>query len=162
MKDAFSSNGQNNLESLLDSVESIRAELHQRLDVLAKLADNKTQAGPPQGASDAVLSAKVRQLEKEKAQLVAEIERLKESHRTVLEPLEHDRQLLADAWARLEREQIRASRTATATPKTASVPLASTEPQSMPPEQDKFAMDVLRQFQALRRDVRGNATPSQP
>jgi chromosome segregation ATPase len=162
MKDAFSSNGQNNLESLLDSVESIRAELHQRLDVLAKLADSKTQAGPSQGASDAVLSAKVKQLEKEKAQLVAELERLKESHRTALEPLEHDRQLLADAWARLEREQIRASRTATPTPKTASVPLANTEPQSMPPEQDKFAMDVLRQFQALRRDVRGNATPSQP
>jgi hypothetical protein len=162
MNDAFSSNGQNNLESLLDSVESIRAELHQRLDVLAKLADSKTQAGPSQAASDGVLSAKVRQLEKEKAQLVAELERLKESHRTALEPLEHDRQLLADAWARLEREQIRASRPATATPKTASVPLASTEPQSMPPEQDKFAMDVLRQFQALRRDVRGNATPSQP
>jgi DNA repair exonuclease SbcCD ATPase subunit len=160
MTDAFSSNAENTLESLLGLVEAMRAELHQRLDVLAKLAESKTQARYSQAAPDGVLSAKVKQLEKEKAQLVAELERLKESHRSSLEPLEHDRQLLANAWSRLEREQIRASRTAT--PKSASVPVATTEPESIPPEQDKFAMDVLRQFQALRRDVRGNATRSQP
>lgn len=74
-----------------------------------------------------------------------------------LEAIEHDRRLLAEAWERLEREQLALAAPARASHEAARADRAYEAPRvARPSAAPEAAVDqaVLRQFEALRQDVR--------
>jgi hypothetical protein len=77
----------------------------------------------------------------------------------MIEELDADRRLLAEAWERLEREQVDGRIAVAADPRPARLPTQVPAPKpvivSLSSEgPSPISQAVLRQFEALRRDVR--------
>ncbi|WP_169977378.1 hypothetical protein [Tautonia rosea] len=127
-------------------MDRIRSHVHHWLDRLEELADATSELDHA--------------TEQERAALQAEIERHQREWEAQVEALDHDRRLLAEAWERLEHEQIAALSVArspveqsrpTRAPTPAPVASPSVE------RDDMVDRAILRQFEALRRDVRRTA-----
>lgn len=103
------------------------------------------------------------------AALRARVEALEAERDEAFERLEHDRRQLAEAWERLERERVAAlaaGRGAAAPAPAVGPPTPAAEPRPAPRPAadgpDPVEQAILRQFQALRHDVRRNAVGRHP
>ncbi len=164
---------------ILARLEQIRQGFHRGLDRIESLARERLSAsnGESEGLGSFGHSAAWRQeLEEVRAQLQAEADRWEQERDAQVEAIEHDRQLLAEAWERLEREQIEAAASASRAPPRGTTqnsqattsrlspptpPTATTTPTprttSNPNSEDSaVSQAILRQFEMLRRDVRRN------
>lgn len=125
------------------SLDRIRTSVHRWLDRVDELAA---------AAVEAALSA-----EKKRAALQAELERREREWAEQLEALEHDRRQLAEAWERLEREQVaslsagRPGDDPSRAPRQAPPPEYYRRPVEL---DDSVDRTIIRQFEALRKDVR--------
>jgi hypothetical protein len=169
--------------ALASGLERIRAAVLERLE-LVEAAVRERAARAPAGEPELAerdqeirrRAAELQQRQAEVQQRATEVEELQRRLRsdrdrweneraTLLEQLEHDRRLLAEAWERLERQRLEhpepqsgpAPRTAAAEragdraqPRVIRAVVASDD--ANPVEQA-----ILRQFQAVRRDVRRNS-----
>ncbi len=118
---------------------------------------------------DRALRQKVAELEEKLGRAQAEARRRDQEWKAAIEQLEGDRKLLAEAWERLERERVDAAGAPPAAPRPyaprpAPVPPApaAARPAATTEADDAVAHAVLKQFQALRGDVRRNGTGRRP
>lgn len=151
--------------ALVQGLERLRDSLIRRLEQIETLAlEQATLLEQDSTEREQVLRERVFSLEAAQARLQAEGKRREQEWQTVIEQLEADRKLLADAWERLEQQQIAApqpqaqAQRASAAERPAAVaattpyrPIAADEPD------DPVTRTILRQFQALKSDVRRNA-----
>jgi hypothetical protein len=126
-----------------DALLRLRACVLRGLDRIEALARGRAATG-----GDAALRSRIEALEAERDE--------------ALERLEHDRRQLAEAWERLERERVAAIAGGHAVAPVAPVagPPAAPRPEAAGP--DPVERAILRQFQALRHDVRRNAVGRHP
>jgi hypothetical protein len=150
------------LARALRALDQMRVVVAQRLDALEKLAQEPTRGRDLD--SEQRLREQSADLERQRQAFQAEAERWDRERHALIEQLEHDRRLLADAWERLEQEQLQAQaqsgRLGRPTPAGGPGPrsgAAAAAPVALGLE-DPVAQAVLRQFQALRRDVQRNAS----
>ncbi|QDV35809.1 hypothetical protein [Tautonia plasticadhaerens] len=125
------------------SLERIRTGVHRWLDRVDELAA---------AAVEAALSA-----EKSRAALQAELERREREWAEQLRALEHDRLRLAEAWEQLEREQVAALSAGRPGDGPDRAPRQGPSPEyyRRPVElDDSVDRTIVRQFEALRKDVR--------
>jgi hypothetical protein len=144
------------LASVVQAFEQLRERLHVQMAILEALA---RQRGSSQSSDlDRELCDQRAQLQRERAALKAERDRIERERHVMLEKLEHDRQLLAEAWNNLEREQMRMAapvaddRRAMHSAQRAPVPI----PASASAQSETVTQAVLEHFHTLRRDVRKN------
>ncbi len=140
------------------ALEQIRAGVHRWIDRIEGRLDDRPRS--PTVPHD--LDRAARDLEKRREGLRAEADRRDREWADRLEALERDRQLLAEAWERLEREQVAP---AAPTPPVRAAPAPVPSPTAAPSgyEQDSpVDRAILRQFEALRRDVRRTAEARNP
>jgi hypothetical protein len=140
-------------------IEQIRASVHYWIDEIERQL--------PEAVSHAFLereqklSQELAWLQQEREELKVELERKAHEWESRLEALEGDRRKLADAWERLEVEQIAVvgSSRAAATVSVADSAPAPRAPNSRPQTETDAAVTraILRQFEALRQDVRAEA-----
>jgi hypothetical protein len=152
--------------ALIQGLERLRECVEQRLSRLETMARERL-AQPVLDRSELELKLERQLGEVEEAQLRvrAHAERREQEWRSALEQLEGDRALLAEAWERLERERLEGPDAAPQPARRAGA--ASAERGPKPPARprvdvadagnDHVAHAVLKQFQALRDDVRRNA-----
>lgn len=140
--------------SRAEELAALRARLHRGLDRLEALVREQLRARPaPRPAAE-----ELARVEEARVRLLEESERWEHQRRVQLEAIEHDRRLLAEAWERLERAQLEV---APAPPPPPVLPRAPEWAAPAPPPHEPRAdaagvvsQAVLRQFEALRRDVR--------
>jgi hypothetical protein len=122
------------------------------------------------------LRRRIAELEERQARLVAESKRREQEFESGMEKLENDRRLITEAWERLECERIDGAgagpgRPAPRPPGANPNPAPSHHPQPASPvfrpavtpeSNDVITHAILRQFQALRSDVRRNASGRRP
>jgi hypothetical protein len=153
--------------ALIQGLERLRECVGRRLEDLETLARERVSASPtaadppePQG----LLQRRIAEFEEAQRSLREQADRREREWREALEQLEADRQLLAEAWDRLERERIESPAAAqvqapaggrAAAVDRVAIPTALPEPHD--PDGDHVAHAILKQFQALRNDVRRNA-----
>lgn len=145
-----------------ERLEQLRTALHGALDQLETLARQRLSELAP---TDATVERRLRVLQGAQAEFRSEVERWERSRLEQLDALEQDRRELAQAWERLEEEQVAASAPPSAAPRSAS----STQPRSLQTtgqtqrpaatstEESQVTRSILEQFEVLRRDVRRNA-----
>ena len=129
------------------ALERIRTTVHLWLDRVAQLAESADDAG--------------RIAKEQCAALQEERDRREREWIEQIQSLEHDRQRLAEAWEKLEREQISALSTSRSTieaPRPAS-PASSPSPAARQATGADDSLDrmIMRQFEELRKDVRRTA-----
>jgi DNA repair exonuclease SbcCD ATPase subunit len=154
--------------SLLEGLERVREGIRQRLDQIEDLA--RQRAEPASRANpdrERELERRVEELEEARTRSRDEARRLEEQGREAIERLEQDRRQLAEAWERLEQEQIALAQAALGTHP--AVHAHAGHAPATPPRTDvnsggenPLAQEILKQFQALRRDVRRNAHELHP
>lgn len=129
--------------------------------VLARLAEIESMAldltallGRDSSERETAFRERAAALEATLARLQAESKRKEQEWQAVLEKLDQDRVLLAEAWDRLEREQVEAP-----IPPIAAQPINGAAARLAPTDlgDDPVTRAVLWQFQALKSDVRRNA-----
>jgi hypothetical protein len=152
--------------ALVQGLERLRECFEQRLVRLEAMARERV---PPPVLDRTELELKLQQriveIEEAQVRLRTQAERRDQEWQAALEQLEGDRALLAEAWERLERERVESSAAAAPQTKgrvsaaTAERAAAPVRPQIDPAEvaNDQVAHTILKQFQALRNDVRRNA-----
>jgi DNA repair exonuclease SbcCD ATPase subunit len=161
--------------ALIQGLERLREIIEQRLARLESVARERERererAAPPvldRSGLEQKLQQQIASYEEAQLRLRAQAERREQEWQTSLEQLEGDRQLLAEAWDRLEHERIAgeapAEGPASSRPRTAE--RASTQPRPRPevadPANDSVTLGILKQFQALRNDVRRNSRQRGP
>jgi hypothetical protein len=151
----------------LADLERLRDAIKDRLDQIEALARERLAAPPAAPSDDATelergLLRKVADLEEDNERLRTEEDRREQEWRAMIEQLEEDRRLLADAWDRLEGERIEGHAEATA-PR-ASRPAPADRPAEPPVRSgisgtpdDSVTQTILEQFHLLRNDVRRTA-----
>lgn len=140
---------------LVVGLERVRECVHRWIDRIEERLDDA--ASPTASGED--LERAARDLEEQREALRAEAGRRDREWAERLEALEHDRRLLADAWERLEREQLAhvpAARPAQP-PTMASPPAAHRATPAGDEPDNSVDRAILHQFEALRRDVRRTA-----
>jgi hypothetical protein len=148
---------------LLQGLERIRDTLRQRLDRLEAMVHERAAApGAEPSVREFELRKRIGELEERQRMLVSEARRREQEHDAAMAKLEDDRRLLADAWDRLEQErtgcaahpaaQVNHHPPAAPPPKPVFRPVVANE------TDDAVAQAILKQFQALRSDVRRNAS----
>jgi hypothetical protein len=148
--------------ALIQGLERLRACFEQRLSRIEALARDRPQPSVLDRTElEQELERRIAECEQSQLRLRAQNDRHEQEWRTTLEQLEGDRTLLADAWERLERERLEGA-TGPAPQPIHRSPLAErTSPKQVRPEpaetDDQVAHAILKQFQALRNDVRRNA-----
>jgi hypothetical protein len=146
---------------LIQALEELRGRVHNQLDALETLARDRARQGSRTLEShEEQLQQRATELEEVNAHMQTEADRWQRERQSMLEQIENDRRLLADAWDRLEREQVKAFAVAptTAPPSTFATPAPWPATISSATSRDQpVAEEVLRQFQSLRRDVRRTA-----
>ena len=149
---------------LLTHLEAARESLHGGLDRIEALARQRLASLPP---PDDETGERLREVEQARAHFKAEADLWEQTRRSQIAELEHDRRLLAEAWERLERSQVEghgSSRAAT----TGGAPVVLVDPQparratATTEGESEVSQAILRQFEALRRDVRRSATERRP
>jgi DNA repair exonuclease SbcCD ATPase subunit len=158
--------------ALIQGLERLREIIEQRLARLESVARERERAVPPvldRSELEQKLQQQIASYEEAQLRLRAQAERREQEWRTSLEQLERDRQLLADAWERLEHERIAgeapAEGPASSRPRTAeraSTPQPRPRPEVADPANDSVTLGILKQFQALRNDVRRNSRQRGP
>jgi hypothetical protein len=169
--------------ALIQGLERLRDCFEQRLVRLEAMA--RERAVPPvldRTELELKLQQRIGEFEEAKVRVRLQAERREQEWQAALEQLEGDRALLAEAWDRLERERIEApdparslspwERVAEGRVRAGAPPGATasgsdrlrTSAQPTPPEpndatEDHVAHTILKQFHALRKDVRRNARP---
>jgi hypothetical protein len=156
----------------IEDLRRLRQRVLERLDAIEALARRRPASAVESAdlaACERMLRQKEAELEEARRQLRAEAERQAKEWADALEQLDADRRLLADAWDRLERERLeghggsegrlrRQARTLGPTGVTASAPAGAAAPARIDAEPDNpVARAILRQFEALGRDVRSAA-----
>lgn len=150
-------------QALLKGLEQIRERFHRQLDALETLARERAQASPEELVErEEQLRKRAHELEAARVQLEKDADRWHRERQAMIDKIDHDRRLLAEAWERLEREQVQQ---ASAQPEAeALAPVAKPAPWPQAPattisteSQHPVAEEILRQFHSLRRDVRRNA-----
>jgi hypothetical protein len=155
---------------VLQGLDRLRDFVHQRLDWIESLAQERAAAGPADPSErENELRRRLVELEDRYARVVAEAKRKEREWESGLETLENDRRLIAEAWDRLERERVDGAvgTPGQPAPRPASgsvpprnnpgAPPKSFRPAVTPESNDVITHAILRQFQALRSDVRRNA-----
>ncbi|HEV3164823.1 MAG TPA: hypothetical protein VGZ22_12410 [Isosphaeraceae bacterium] len=147
--------------SIQRGLEHIRQQFHRHLDAIDAMArERSARGGRDLQAKEEQLRKQAAELEQLKRHVQSEADRWERERQAMIEQIDHDRRLLAQAWERLEREQVRsgaapaerARPTATSPPATWPTPLSVISGHDQP-----VAAEILRQFQSLRRDVRRTA-----
>lgn len=109
----------------------------------------------------AELQQRTAELEENQRRLRTERDRWENERASILEQLEHDRALLAEAWERLEREKLEHPESTAAVAHhngtTDRTVVKVVRPVVASDDENPVAQAILRQFQAVRRDVRRNA-----
>ena len=165
----------------IQGLRRLRQRVVERLDALETLARRREESPAASEELD-VLERTLRQgmaeVEEARRQLRDEVERRQEEWNALLAQLDADRRSLAEAWERIERERIE-GRGATGgqapphthahtqlqgpsrgTPGTSLHAVATAPSLSAEPDYDSYnpvARAILREFQTLSRDVRGNS-----
>jgi hypothetical protein len=151
--------GTSEAATLASGLERIRESVHRWVDRIELHLKNAPQRNAPE--RDAELVRGQRELEDQRHALRAETERFEREWEARLEALEHDRKLLAEAWERLERDQLSGVAAPRSAPHPPTVDRAVAAPRVARPPADETenAIDrtILRQFEALRQDVRNKA-----
>jgi hypothetical protein len=160
----------------IQDLKWLRQRVLERLDALEALARRREAAPAP--AEIAALERALRQglaeVEEARRRIRAEAERQEKEWSTALTQLEADRRRLAEAWERVEQQRIEAPGASEGqshphapgqwTPRGA--PAATLHAAALPPARaaatdpdpyNPVAQAILREFQALSRDVRCNA-----
>ncbi|MFO0907588.1 MAG: hypothetical protein U0794_04370 [Isosphaeraceae bacterium] len=157
--------GRTDPASLVEGLERLRDSIFLRLEQLEALVEeNAALAGLDPSDREQALRERVALLEAAQARLMAEVKRREQEWQELLTQLEDDRRLLAEAWEKVERAQLEVQPATPAQP-VRPVPMAVGEhaapqgyrpPVSTPPD-DLTTREILRQFQALKNDVRRSA-----
>jgi hypothetical protein len=159
--------------TLLDDLQTLRDSVLQRLESIEVMARRRLSA-PTADTSrlEQSLKQKIEELERERSRLRGGLEEKESTCRRLMTELEGDRQLLTEAWERLERERIdatgpggdhsspahRSTRSERAAPPAMPTP---TPPPKAPTNVDSanpVSDSILRQFQTLCSDVRRTAS----
>jgi hypothetical protein len=143
------------------ALERIREFVRQRLDRIEALARERLERTPAADAGrESEYRKRIAELEAERARMGRELERFEDEHRVSVHELDHDRKLLAEAWERLEREQVELTASAHTQAKAGGADRLNPSNQRAPTvlnNDSAIEEAILKQFQALRRDVRQNA-----
>lgn len=150
--------------TLIQGLERVRECFEERLGRLEAAARQRT-AEPVADRSELeqVLQQRINDYEEAQLRLRTQAERREQEWLAALEQLEGDRVLLAQSWERLERERIES---VAAPPSAANrFPIAERStsapvrprPEPADAANDQVAHAILKQFQALRNDVRRNS-----
>jgi hypothetical protein len=151
--------------ALIQGLERLRESVEQKLYRLETLArERAAEAVPDAPELDLRLKQRIADFEEAQLRLRAQTERREQEWRTALEQIESDRKLLAEAWEQLENERLEET-ASTRTQQAGRPPLASRgnapplrpHPEVVDPSNDQVAHAILKQFHALRNDVRRNA-----
>jgi hypothetical protein len=163
--------------ALIESLQSLRERVLERLDSLETLARERSASAPAAGASaglEQTLELKLAELAETERRLHDQAERHEKEWSASLIQLESDRRLLAEAWERVERERIAYSsasephhhsraqgqgpqKGAPATIPHAGALIAARSAAADSDSNHPVAQAILRQFQTLCSDVRRNA-----
>jgi hypothetical protein len=158
--------------SLIQSLQSLRERVLERLDSLENLARRRSASTPAAGASaglERTLELKLAEVAKTERTLHDQAERQEKEWSASLIQLESDRRLLAEAWERVERERIAYSGASEphqgqglqkGAPTTLPRAGALVTARSAAADSDSdhaVAQAILRQFQTFSSDVRRNA-----
>jgi len=165
--------------ALASGLERIRSTVLERLDqveaALLERAARIPDAPHADSASDypefrrqeaeleqrtAELQQRAAELDEAQRRLRSERDRWENERNTLVDQLEHDRRLLTEAWERLEREKLEHPETAGAAARNGAAERTSprvARPVVASDDENPVAQSILRQFQAVRRDVRRNA-----
>ncbi len=148
------------IDSTPEELETLRQEIERRLTRIEELALKRR--GSVERTRE--LERKLAELERSRRSRDDQLKRWEAERQAILDELEHDRSLLAEAWNRLEQEETRRSsrpdrsdhrdgrridKIESNTPKATVHAVAAT-----PVEDDHVAQSILRQFRSLQRDVR--------
>jgi hypothetical protein len=149
--------------ALIEGLDRLRDILFHHLDqieVRAREQAEQLEMSPPEREQE--LRERVAFLEAAQARLHAESKRREQEWSVLLEQLENDRRMIAEAWEKLEQERIGqpagppATHPASEPDRAPNAATAALLPQS-DPAGDAVAKAVLRQFQSLQSDVRRSA-----
>lgn len=99
------------IRMMLRNLEQLREYLHLKIDQVEALAQAQTRAadlatgsvGPSE--RERMLERRVAELEQVQTRIRDEVSRWEQERSSMLQQIEHDRKLLAEAWERLEYEQ---------------------------------------------------------
>ena len=152
--------------TLIQGLDRLRDGLIQRLERIESIAVEQARLLDQDSSErEEFLRDRVSVLEAAQARLQAEAKRREQEWLAVLQQLEADRRLLAEAWERLEQERIEASVPHAPPPRgrgrrTHAAPDRPRRPSAVGDPRCRKTMPVtraiLRQFQALKSDVRRN------
>jgi hypothetical protein len=156
----FQGQGLLSATNLHQGLEYLRERFHMQLDALeALLRDRLERHEQNLRERESQLEQRANDLEHARLQLQVETDRWEHDRQSMIEQIEHDRGLLAEAWERVERAHVKgasvsakgqaqpASNGHTRDERTPVVSVATALPQPVLEE-------VLWQFQSVRRDVR--------
>lgn len=147
--------------AILQALELIRQRFHRHLDAIEGMARARAQLGNKDASErEQQLRHRLLELEHAQIQLRSETERWEHERQAMIEQLEHDRRLLAEAWERLEREQVQIANAPAEPARSAATTAVTQWPKTVTlasGRDETVAEEILRQFQSLRRDVRRNA-----
>jgi hypothetical protein len=156
-------------EPLAQVLERLRDGLLERLERVEALAAEQTAMLDADSSDrERALRERLSVLEAAHARVVAEARRREQEWQEVVQQLQTDRALLAEAWERVEQIQIQYEPRADPVPQPATV-AAPGPPQPQVPVvaavarapaddgDDPVTRAILRQFQALSQDVRRNS-----
>jgi hypothetical protein len=144
---------------LQQGLEHVRERFHRQVDALeAQLRDRAQRQERIFQEREEQLEQKAIEVEHTRLQLQVEAERWVHEREAMIEQIEHDRRLLAEAWDRVERVQVKSAptrgqellRPAVLDPGAAE-PAPSASGAAFP---QPVLEEVLWQFQSVRRDVR--------
>ena len=167
---------------LMQSLQSLRERVLERLDSLETLARNQSACTPARGTSadqERVVELKAAELAETERKLQDQAERQEKEWSASLIQLESDRRLLAEAWEHVERERIayasvselhpnsRAQsqgqqQSAPANPPRAGALLTARSNAADSDSNHPVTQAILRQFQTLSSDVRRNTQSAEP
>jgi hypothetical protein len=150
-------------DALLRRIDEIEVQAAEQADQLALTPTEREQA----------LRERVVVLEAAQARAQAELKRKEQEWQETLQKVEEDRKLITEAWERLERERVAgppaqagvgvrvvagvAAGTGTVTPAAQERPAPAAFYAPPAAGEELVSREILRQFQALRGDVRRNA-----
>lgn len=149
----------------LVDLDRLRDVIQRRLDQIEALARERVESAPTAAEDperERALLRQVADLQEANEKFRAQAERHEHDWRAALAQLEEDRELLADAWERLESERIeghvepsvaRATRPEPA--ERPAIPQVRSQASGTP--DDSVTQAILQQFHLLRSDVRRTA-----
>jgi hypothetical protein len=167
-----SETGRAGSRALYDDLQTLRDSVLQRLESIEVLARRRLSAPTAESSRlEQSLKQKIEELEHERSRLRGGLEEKESTYRRLMTELESDRQMLTEAWERLERERIDATATGgdhgspahrSRQSERAAVPVTPAPTSSATSATNVEAANpvtetILRQFQTLCSDVRRTA-----